>query len=77
MKQQFCQSNIGYEFPVLWEGYSEPLPNGKHRVFGYTPNYLRIACVLNDSVSVENQTINTRLIAVEDGFVVGEINNLA
>ena len=73
MKQQFCQSNIGNEFPVLWEGYSEALPNGKHRVFGYTPNYLRVACVLNDSVSVENQTLNTRLMAVEDGFVVGEL----
>ena len=23
MKQQFCRANIGKEFPVLWEGYSE------------------------------------------------------
>jgi len=73
MKQQFCLTNIGNEFPVLWEGYSEPLADGKQRVFGYTPNYLRVACELDENVNVENQTINTRLIAVEDGFIVGEL----
>lgn len=72
MKQQFCLENIGKEFPVLWEAYSEPLANGKHRVFGYTPNYLRVGCVLDADVSVENQTINTRLVTVEDGFIIGE-----
>ena len=72
-KQQFYTDNIGNEFPVLWEGYSEPLPNGKHRVFGYTPNYLRVACVLDAGVSVENQTLNTHLVAVEDGFVLGKL----
>ncbi len=73
LKHQFYLANIGHEFPVLWEGYSEPLADGKHRVFGYTPNYLRVACVLDKNISVENQTINTRLIAVEDGFIVGEL----
>ncbi len=73
MKQQFCSANVGNEFPVLWEGYSEPLADGKHRVFGYTPNYLRVGCVLDDNISVENQKLNTRLVAVEDGFVVGEL----
>jgi threonylcarbamoyladenosine tRNA methylthiotransferase MtaB len=73
MKQQFCVANIGNEFPVLWEGYSEPLTDGKQRVFGYTPNYLRVGCVLDADASVENQTINTRLVAVEDGFIVGEL----
>ncbi|MCX7068259.1 MAG: tRNA (N(6)-L-threonylcarbamoyladenosine(37)-C(2))-methylthiotransferase MtaB [Methylococcales bacterium] len=72
-KQQFYTDNIGNEFPVLWEGYSEPLADGKHRVFGYTPNYLRVACVLDAGVSVENQTLNTHLVAVEDGFVLGKL----
>jgi threonylcarbamoyladenosine tRNA methylthiotransferase MtaB len=72
-KQQFYADNIGHEFPVLWEGYSEPLADEKHRVFGYTPNYLRVGCVLDATLSVENQTLNTRLIAVEDGFIVGEL----
>ncbi|MDD1605526.1 MAG: tRNA (N(6)-L-threonylcarbamoyladenosine(37)-C(2))-methylthiotransferase MtaB, partial [Methylococcaceae bacterium] len=73
LKQQFYLANIGHEFPVLWEGYSEPLADGKQRVFGYTPNYLRVSCVLEADVSVENQTINTRLTALGDGFIVGEL----
>jgi threonylcarbamoyladenosine tRNA methylthiotransferase MtaB len=72
-KQQFYADNIGNEFPVLWEGYSEALPNGKHRVFGYTPNYLRVGCVLDATIKLENQTLNTRLTAVADGFIVGEL----
>lgn len=73
LKQQFYADNIGNEFPVLWEGYSEPLADGKHRVFGYTPNYLRVSCVLDAAISVENQTINTRLTAVADGVIIGEL----
>jgi len=73
MKIKFCQDNIGNEFPVLWEGYSEPLEGGKQRVFGYTPNYLRVGCVICNDESVENQTITARLTAVEDAFVIGEI----
>jgi len=73
LKQQFYTANIGNEFPVLWEGYSEPLADGKHRVFGYTPNYLRVSCVLDVAISVENKTINTRLTAVADGVIIGEL----
>jgi threonylcarbamoyladenosine tRNA methylthiotransferase MtaB len=73
LKQQFYTENLGKVFPVLWEGYSEPLADGKQRVFGYTPNYLRVGCVLEAGINVENQTLNTRLVAVEDGFIVGEL----
>jgi threonylcarbamoyladenosine tRNA methylthiotransferase MtaB len=73
MKLQFCQDNIGHKFPVLWEGYSEPLEGGKQRVFGYTPNYLRVGCVIHNDESVENQTITTKLMVVEEGCIVGEI----
>jgi threonylcarbamoyladenosine tRNA methylthiotransferase MtaB len=73
MKLQFCRNNIGNAFPVLWEGYSEALEGGKQRVFGYTPNYLRVSCVINDDESVENQTITARLMTVGEGCVLGEI----
>ena len=71
MKQAFCQENIGQLFPVLWEGYSEPQDNGKQRVFGYTPNYLKVACIINSDESIENQTLMTQLMTVEDGYMVG------
>jgi threonylcarbamoyladenosine tRNA methylthiotransferase MtaB len=73
MKLAFCQENIGNEFPVLWEGYHEPLEGEKQRVFGYTPNYLKVSCVINNDESVENKTIATRLIAVEEGYIGGVI----
>jgi threonylcarbamoyladenosine tRNA methylthiotransferase MtaB len=73
MKQSFFESNVGQEFPVLWEGYSEALDNGKQRVFGYTPNYLKVGCVIGNDVSVENRTINCVITAVDEGYVVGEL----
>jgi threonylcarbamoyladenosine tRNA methylthiotransferase MtaB len=59
---------------VLWEGYSEVLDDGRQRVFGYTPNYLKVASVINNDESVENQTINTKLMTVEENYMVGEIS---
>ncbi len=73
MKLDFCQENIGAVFPVLWEGYSEPLAENKQRVFGYTPNYLKVACVINADESVENQTLMTRLVTVGEDYMQGEL----
>ena len=73
MKLDFCQENIGAVFPVLWEGYSEPLADNKQRVFGYTPNYLKVACVINADESIENQTLMTRLVAVGEDYMQGEL----
>ncbi len=72
MKLAFFEENIGHEFPVLWEGYREVLADNKQRVFGYTPNYLRVACVIDNEISVENQTLNCLVTAVAEGCVVGE-----
>jgi threonylcarbamoyladenosine tRNA methylthiotransferase MtaB len=73
MKLKFFTDNVSHEFPVLWEAYSEALANGKQRVFGYTPNYLRVGCVIDNDVSVENRTINCLVTAVEEGCVVGKL----
>jgi threonylcarbamoyladenosine tRNA methylthiotransferase MtaB len=78
LKLKFCLDNIGHEFPVLWEGYREALEGGKQRVFGYTPNYLQVSCVINSDESVENQTISVRLTSVGEGCVFGEmVGNIA
>ena len=73
MKLQFCRDNLGHEFPVLWEGYNEPLEGGKQKVFGYTPNYLKVSSLINNDESVENKTITTRLIAVEELSIFGKM----
>jgi threonylcarbamoyladenosine tRNA methylthiotransferase MtaB len=73
MKLKFFTECIGNEFPVLWEGYSEALDDGKQRVFGYTPNYLRVGCVIDDKLSVENRTLDCVVTAVAEGSVCGEL----
>ncbi len=72
MKQEFCQSNLGSTFPVLWEAYSEPYSDDEQRVFGYTPNYLRVGCIISRRISLENQTINARLTSVDGDCIMAE-----
>jgi threonylcarbamoyladenosine tRNA methylthiotransferase MtaB len=73
MKLDFAKQCVDYEFPVLWEGYSEPLGTDQQWVYGYTPNYLRIACVISNQLSVENQTLNCLVTAIEQGNIIGEL----
>jgi threonylcarbamoyladenosine tRNA methylthiotransferase MtaB len=73
MKQQFCQAHLGQTFPVLWEAYSEACGDDKKRVFGYTPNYLKVSGVVSAGESLENQTIMTRLVGLCDEGVAGEL----
>jgi threonylcarbamoyladenosine tRNA methylthiotransferase MtaB len=61
MKQHFYQQNVGQKFEVLWEGQREELENGKQRVFGYTPNYLRVSCEISEAETLENQITTFQL----------------
>ena len=73
LKLAFYQNHIGETFPVLWEAYSEPCENGQQRVFGYTPNYLRAAAIIPADASLENQLLNTRLLQVQNDYLLGEL----
>ncbi|PPD05626.1 MAG: tRNA (N(6)-L-threonylcarbamoyladenosine(37)-C(2))-methylthiotransferase MtaB [Methylobacter sp.] len=73
MKLAFWELNLGRELPVLWEGYSEPAEHGKKRVFGYTPNYLRVGCLIKNDDSIENQTIQAKLMSNEKDYVLTEL----
>lgn len=72
-KQDFYHAQLGKTFSVLWEGQKEDLGNGKQRVFGYTPNYLRVACEVANEVSLENKTAECRLLTAQDGFILTEL----
>ncbi len=69
MKRDFYQQNIGQTFQVLWEGQREDLKNGKVRAFGYTPNYLRVACEINSDETLENQMTAYRLEQTENCYL--------
>ena len=44
MEQQYCNRHIGDSLPVLWEQVAGASDEGFFNV-GYTPNYVRVACV--------------------------------
>ena len=73
MKLAFCLENKDQEFSVLWEGYKELQEDGTQRVFGYTPNYLRVAAITANDHCVENKITTTRLLAVEENYIFGKM----
>ncbi len=73
MKQTFYQQNIGQTFEILWEGQRDKLENGNVRVLGYTPNYLRVACEINERDTLENQINAFRLEQIKTDYALGRI----
>jgi threonylcarbamoyladenosine tRNA methylthiotransferase MtaB len=61
MKQQFIQDNIHQQYAVLWEAHKLEIENNHQMVFGYTPNYLRVACKISKDENIENKIINAEL----------------
>jgi threonylcarbamoyladenosine tRNA methylthiotransferase MtaB len=66
MKQQFIKQNINNQYPVLWEAQKQPLDDQYNLSFGYTPNYLRVACKVANNKSIENKIINAELKEIID-----------
>lgn len=73
MKRQFQSENIGRTTPVLWESQTEPFDNGKHRIFGYTPNYLRVGCEVDEPEAIENRIIDAKLMATDNNHLVATL----
>jgi len=74
MKQQFAEENLNQRFSVLWEGHKQEIDNNQHLVFGYTPNYLRVACKVPDTESIENKMISAEMITIEKGYISGKLH---
>jgi len=55
MKQAFFTKNTDQIFDILWEGQQEEIDSHSQRVFGYTPNYLRVSTVIKKTKSLENK----------------------
>jgi threonylcarbamoyladenosine tRNA methylthiotransferase MtaB len=69
MKQNFVAANLDLRADVLWEGQTESLDNGMTRYFGYTPNYLRVACDVPNGMNLENQIRPAKLQAARSQFI--------
>jgi threonylcarbamoyladenosine tRNA methylthiotransferase MtaB len=70
MRSKFYHDNLGEQFPILWEAYSEPVSDHLQRVYGYTPNYLKVGCVIGKDNSLENQTTIATLKVVNDIYIL-------
>lgn len=69
MKQEFIGLQLGKSFPVLWEGHCEEAADGQYLRFGYTPNYLRVACAVAENDDLENQIVTATLQFVEEDYI--------
>ena len=73
MKQEFMSSQLGQEFTVLWEGQKQLIDDGQQLVFGYTPNYLKVACQVSQEATIENKMINIKLNSISENYITGEL----
>ncbi len=69
MKRNYSEANLGKQFPILWEGHKDLLDNGLERVYGYTPNYLRVACEVTNGAEIEN-TISTATLYHAENHII-------
>ena len=69
MKNQYIEKNIGDEFEVLWEGQKQQLNVNEQLIFGYTPNYLRVACKISAYESIENKILSVQLNSTEEKHI--------
>ncbi|MCQ8104564.1 tRNA (N(6)-L-threonylcarbamoyladenosine(37)-C(2))-methylthiotransferase MtaB [Methylomonas sp. SURF-2] len=74
MRQDFVADNLGCLAEVLWEGQTEGLDNGMTRYFGYTPNYLRVACNVPDGINLENRILPARLHTAQSQFIAAQLD---
>lgn len=73
MKQTFMHQNLGKAAEILWEGQKEEIDANKQKVFGYTPNYLRVATMINSKESLENQIIHALPREINDNYLITEL----
>ncbi len=55
MKQAFFTQNKNKIFEILWEGQKEEVDTHSQRIFGYTPNYLRVTTIIAKEKLLENK----------------------
>lgn len=73
MKQDFMQKSLGAPLKILWEGQKEAIDANRHKVFGYTPNYLRVVTIVNNNESLENTISPAISTTIKESHLVAEL----
>jgi len=68
LKQDFIRQQSGIEHAVLWEGDTQAINNNQQIVYGYTPNYLKVACQIDSTHSLENKIIPAKITTIKDNM---------
>jgi threonylcarbamoyladenosine tRNA methylthiotransferase MtaB len=66
MKRDTLARFVDREFEVLWEGDCEQQENGRWKISGYTPNYLRVIAEVDDGPARNNTLDTVRSYAVDE-----------
>jgi threonylcarbamoyladenosine tRNA methylthiotransferase MtaB len=72
MKTDFQERNLGEVFPVLWEAQKEQQEDGRIKVFGYTPNYLRVATLISADQCLENRITKVKLASIFSDYLIAQ-----
>lgn len=75
MRQDAINDQLGREVEVLWESPQVYGDQGQMRYTGYTPNFLRVETIVNNTVLLENRIKKTHLKRVSSnaGLIFGEL----
>lgn len=74
MKQEFLHQNLGVCFDVLWEGQKDDIGSTQHKVYGYTPNYIRVATIIDNTDSLENTINPAQTLEIIDNHLLTELS---
>jgi threonylcarbamoyladenosine tRNA methylthiotransferase MtaB len=71
LKSQFFNKFIDQEVDVLWESDFDRLEGGQLRFWGHTPNYIKVAVDVPESVDLSQQIVRVKLnkIAIRGDFM--------
>lgn len=72
MKSNFQEQNLEEVFPVLWEAQKEQQDDGRIKVFGYTPNYLRVATLIPADQYLENRITKVKLASIFSDYLIAK-----
>jgi threonylcarbamoyladenosine tRNA methylthiotransferase MtaB len=69
LKQDFLETQIGREYPILWEGTPESSAKSG-LTFGYTPNYLKVACPAQLDAPINNDIRPAKIISTTEDYLL-------
>lgn len=75
LKQRFYQQHLGRRYRVLWEGSPADNDANDALIYGYTPNYLRVATPLLSKPELSNQIRDAIIEHAAENYLMVQLTN--